>query len=266
MYDGFTVSNPSPTITAVLPVSGYIPGPVAVTITGSKFVSGLGVSLVNESLSIPGKVSGFTSTKFTGTFDLAGADPGRYNLTVTNPGGPNATKPNAFTVNSPSDNPTITNCSPASGVNIAAQPFVVNGTNFRAGATVTISNGSATKTVPATPVTGYQIKCSLPLTGLSIGLYNLTVVNTDGTNATEPGAFTVMNPSPSIAAVTPASGYNTGTIPVTITGTKFVPGASIILSNQTRNISGDSNLSISYEYQGFFLSDRCDIRGIQPDG
>ena len=183
-------------------------------------------------------VSGFTSTKFTGTFDLTGAVAGRYNLTVTNPGGPNATKVNAFTVNSPSDSPTIVNCSPASGVNIAVQPCVLNGTNFRAGATVTITNRSSTKTVAATSVTSSQLKCSLPLTGLPIGLYNLTVLNTDGTNATEPGAFTVLNPRPTVTVVTPVSGYNTGTVMATITGTKFVQGASIILTNQTRNIIG----------------------------
>ena len=119
-----------------------------------------------------------------------------------------------------------------------AQSFVVNGTNFRAGATVTITNGSLIKTVAATLVSRYQIKCSLPLTGLPIGLYNLTVLNTDGTSATKSDAFTVMNPYPVVTTVTPASGYNTGTITVTITGTKFVQGASIILTNNTRNVAG----------------------------
>ena len=234
----FTVVNPPPVITTVAPSSGYNTSIVSVAISGTKFVSGLQATLVNGSTILSGTVSGFAATKFTCTFPVTGAPAGLYNLTVTNPGGPNATKPNSFTVLSPGTVPTIIDFSPTSGVNTAALPIVVNGTNFRAGATVTITNGTTTKTVTGTQVGSTKLKCSLPLTGLPIGSYDLIMRNTDGSSVTLPGAFFVTNPDPTITTLSPLSGYNTGPIPVTITGTKFVAGATIVLINGSTTVPG----------------------------
>ena len=138
-------------------------------------------------------------------------------------------------------------------MNTASLPFVVNGTNYRAGATVTIMNSSSAKTVTATSVTPTQIKCSLPLTGLPIGLYNLILRNTDGSNVTQENALAVTNPSPTITSVTPVSGYNTGTVPVTITGTKFIPGATIALLNGSASIPGSIVSLSAAKITGTFL-------------
>ena len=194
------------------------------------------VSLVNGSTVIPGTITSFTGTKITSTFALAGADPGTYNLTVTNPGGPNTTK--SFTVLNPGTDPTIASFSPGSGVNTAALPFTITGTNFRTGVTITITNGTANKTVAGTLTGTTTIKCSLPLTGLPIGLYNVTVRNTDGSNVTRPDAFSVSNPIPIITTLTPASGYNTGSLPVAVAGSKFVSGCEVSLVNGSTVIPG----------------------------
>ena len=234
--DAFTVNNPAPIITALTPASGYNTGSLPVAVAGSKFVSGCQVSLVDNSTVIPGTITSFTATKFTGTFSLAAASPVLYNLTVTNPDGQNSTK--SFTVQPPGNEPTITSLTPTSGVNTATLPVTITGANYRAGATVTITNRTTTKTVAGVLAGNTTIKCSLPLTGLPFGLYNLTVRNTDGSNITRPDAFTIMNPSPAITSITPMSGYNSGTITVTITGTKFVSGATIILINGSMAIPG----------------------------
>ena len=234
--DAFTLSNPAPMITTLTPASGYNTGSLPVAIGGSKFVSGCEISLVNGSTVIPGTITSFTVIKCTGTFPLAGVSPGIYNLTVMNPGGPNATK--SFTVLPSGTDPTITAFSPSSGPNTAALPFTITGTNYRTGATVTITNRTTTKTVAGALTGNTTIKCSLPLTGLPIGLYNLTVRNTDGSNITRTDAFTVMNPSPVVTSITPVSGYNSGTVTVTITGTKFVSGAAIVLTNNSNSIPG----------------------------
>ena len=236
LQDWFSVINPTPVITIISPVSGYTSGSSTVTITGSKFVSGAGISLVSGGTTIPGAITSFTTTKIVGTFVLTGAVPGSYNLTVTNPGGPNATK--SFTVISPGTDPTIAGLTPASGVNTAALPITITGTNYRAGATVTITNGTTNKTISGTLTGNTVIKCSLPLTGLPYGLYNVTIRNSDGSNVTRENGFTVSNPVPAITSVTPISGYNTGSVMATIAGTKFTSGASISLVNGSTTITG----------------------------
>ena len=232
----FTVTAPAPTITILTPVSGYNTGSLPVVIAGTKFVTGCQVELVNGGTVIPGAISLCTATKITGTFALAGALPGIYNLTVTNPGGPNATKP--FTILSPGSDPAIANVTPTYGVNTGSLPFTINGANLRAGITVTITNGTMFKTVTGTVTGSTQVKCSLPLTGLPIGLYNLTLRNADGTNATQQNIFTIMNPAPVISTLTPASGYSSGAVPVTISGSKFVSGIQALLSNGGTTIPG----------------------------
>ena len=248
--DAFTVNNPAPTITTLTPAFGYNTSSLPVAVAGSKFVSGCQVSLVNDSTIIPGTVSGFTTTRFTGTFALADVAPGIYNLTVTNPGGPDATKP--FTVLSTGLYPTISNFAPVSGLNTATLPFTINGANFRTGATVTIRNGSTNKTVAGTLTGTTVIKCPLPLTGLPIGIYNLTVRNTDGSNVTQLGAFTVSNPIPIITTLTPASGYNTSSLPVAITGSRFVSGCEVSLVNGSTVIPGTITSFTATKFTGTF--------------
>ena len=187
---------------------------------------------------IPGTVSGFTATKFTGTFNLIGSPAGLYNLTVTNPGGTNSTRSKIYTVRASGTDPIIGTFTPTTGVNTAAIPFMINGTDFRTGATVTITNGTTSKTALRTLAGTTKITCSLPLTGIQIEVYDLTVRNTDGSSAIRTGAFTVTNPAPTVTTVSPVSGYNTGSVPITISGTKFCTGASILLTNGSTVVSG----------------------------
>ena len=232
----FTVNNPAPVITSISPSSGYSGDTPVITITGSKFAAGARISLVNGSTLVPGSVTSLTETRIVCTVLLTGVTPGLYNLTVSNQGAPDATKP--FTVLSPGGDPVISSFNPTSGTNTAALPFTVNGSNFRTRATVTITNGSVNKTVIVASLTATRITCSLPLTGLSNGLYNLTVRNTDGSSVTRQDAFTVNCPIPSITRITPVSGYNSSIVQVTITGTKFSPGAAIMLLNGSTTITG----------------------------
>ena len=182
--DLFGITNPTPAVTTITPTSAYNTSPVAVTISGTNFVSGIEVLLVNRSTSIRGTVSGWSPTKFTGTFALPGQPEGIYNLTVINPGVPNVTRMNALTVLAPGGNPSISSFSPTSGKNNAALPFTINGNNFRTGMKVTITNGTTTRTVTGTLTGQTKIACSLPLTGLPFGLYTISVTNTDGTTYT----------------------------------------------------------------------------------
>ena len=236
--DAFIITNPAPIVTGITPATGYNTTPVTLTVTGSKFVADCSAILVNGSTEIPGIVSGFTATKFTATFVLPGNPAGIYTLTVTNPGGSNTTKKSCFTVSSAGNVPTIGTINPGTGLNTGTVSLVVNGTNFRTGATVTVTNQSATKTVTASSVTDLQLKCSMSLTVLPYGLYNLTVRNKDGSNVTKSNAFLVTVPAPTVTKITPEVGNNTGTVTVTITGTKFATGAGIVLTNKSTTVTG----------------------------
>lgn len=234
----FQVTNPQPLLITLTPINAYNTGLVKITISGSKFVNGLQAVLTNSTISIPGVITGFTPTKFIGTFNINKSSALMYNLTVINPGGPNTTKVNCFTVKISGNYPSIKQINPATGSNTAALPVVINGSNFRTGATITITNGSTTKTVPATSVKDSHIKCSLLLTGLPYGLYNLSVQNSDGTAGNMTNAFLVTVPGPTVTGISPVIGYNTMTFPVTITGTKFAFGATIRLDNGSTSIPG----------------------------
>lgn len=250
--DIFEVRNPNPVITSISPKTGYTTGPLAIVISGSKFINGLNVTLQNGSTLLNGTVSGLTSAKCTGTFQIQTVPPGIYNLSITNPGGPNTTRLNCFIVSSPKADPTIGNFSPAFGVNTGSVSLIIDGTNFRPVLTVTIMNHSLSKTVSASVINSTRIRCTLPLKGLSYGSYNLTVRNSDGSYATLINAFQVTVPAPIITRISPVVGNNTETIMVTISGLKFESGANITLSNKTTMISGTVSTLTPTSIAGLF--------------
>ena len=184
----------SPTVTAISPTSGFNTGTVPVTITGTKFVSGATILLVSDNhTSITGTVTSVTATKITGSFPLTGTSARIYNLNVSNPGDATGTKPNAFTVLIPGSYPVISAINPASGFNNANLPVTITGSNFRT-PKVYLNQGSLLKLAGATAgktSTGTTLYVTLPLTGVSGGLYNITVSNSDGVNVTAQDIFYV---------------------------------------------------------------------------
>ena len=191
--DAFTVMNPTPAITSITPVSGYNSGTIQVTIKGTKFVSGVAIILVNTSNSIPGTVTSLSASSIIGSFPLAEVSPGKYNLTVSNPGNFNGTKPNAFTITAHGTLPVITSINPVSAFNTANLPVTITGSNFNK-PTVYLSKGSLMKVAAATTgksSTATTLYVTLPIKGISGGLYNITARNPDGVNATGEGIFYV---------------------------------------------------------------------------
>ena len=192
----FTVTNPSPVITTISPVSGYNSDYLNLTISGSKFVNGLTVSLKNGGTTLAGTVSSFTLTKFDARFDLRGASTGSYNLEVTNP---DCLIPatGTFTVLAPGDAPVISGISPSAGYNTATLPVTITGSKFNK-PTVYLNQGSLTKVSAATPgktSTATMLYVTLPLTGVPGGLYDITVKNSDGVSETAMDSFYVNDQS-----------------------------------------------------------------------
>ena len=229
----FTVTSSKPTISSVTPVTGYNSSTIQLTIMGTNFNAGCTVTLVNNSTSITGNITSFSPTKCTGLFNVSGARAGIYNLTLTNPGGPNSTKQSFFTLRPAGISPIVDFCFPPFGENTASLEVTVNGMNFKPGITITITNGSVSKTIKGTYVNDIQVGGLFPLSGLQPGMYDVSVNNTDGTSGVLPLGFIVMTPQPTITSLTPSSGSNASTVSVVVSGTKFVPDQEVVLVNQS---------------------------------
>ena len=93
----FTVKPPPPTVSAISPAIGVQGTAVAVTLTGTNFVSGATVATNNTGIAVVG-VTVVSATQITATFTLtANATLGAANVTVTTAGGTSAGT--TFTVN-----------------------------------------------------------------------------------------------------------------------------------------------------------------------
>lgn len=237
--NSFMVQHPTPVITAVTPESSSDLSPT-ISITGSRFVNGAKVVLKAGTTSFPGTITQFSSTKIVAKFSLT-STPGKLDLHIINPGGSSITKTNAYTLLLADNPPSISDFAPKSGIsNAPAFKFSIDGDNFRKGAKVRFSQGSTTRAIIPISVSDEQIKASVPLSGLPNGLYLVSVLNLDGTVGSSGTPFTVSNPSPVITSLTPISGFNSGNVLITITGSNFVNGATTFLKKGLTTIDGFS--------------------------
>jgi hypothetical protein len=124
-----------------------------------------------------------------------------------------------FTVNVPP--PTLASIAPALGVQGASVPVTINGTNLT-GAALNLPAGVTTSAAPV--VTATQITATLVVAATAAtGPQNITVTTVGGTSSAV--VFTVNPPPPTLASLTPASGVQGTSVPVTITGTNLTGAA-----------------------------------------
>ena len=221
----FTVNPPPPTLSTIAPATGVRGAGAPVTLTGTNFVSGATVATNNTGIAVSA-VTVVSTTQITATFTIAAnATLGAANVTVTTSGGTSA--PVVFTVNPPP--PTLSTIAAATGVRGAAIPVTLTGTNFVAGATAATNNtGIAVSAV--TVVSTTQITATFTIAAnATLGAANVTVTTSAGTSA--PVVFTVKPPPPTLSTITPAYGAPGAAVPVTLTGTNFVAGATVLTSN-----------------------------------
>jgi hypothetical protein len=227
------LATPAPTVSAISPNSGANTGSVSVTVTGTRFESGLTAKLQKTGLAdIPATdVTVVSATRFTCSFDLTGRVPGAWDVSVKcsnpNPG----TLPGGFTITSPV--PTVNSIAPNKGVNDGTVSITnLAGTNFFPGATVSLKKTGQTDIIATgvNVVSTTQITCALDLTGKPTGAWDVVVTNTDGQSGTLAGGFTIANPAPTVTSITPNSAPNSGIVGVTdLAGTNFQAGAGVKL-------------------------------------
>jgi sugar lactone lactonase YvrE len=226
-----------PTLTSISPNSGAQGTAVAVTLTGTSFISGATVSINNAGVTVS-NVSVVSSTQISATFTIAAtATVGAANVTVTTSAG--TSNAVTFTITSPA--PTLTSISPNSGAQGTAVTVTLTGTNFISGATVGISNaGVAVSNV--TVVSATQITATFTIaSNATTGAANVTVTTSGGTSNAV--TFTITAAAPTLTSISPNSGAQGTAVPVTLTGTGFISGATVSISNAGVAVSNVSVVS-----------------------
>ena len=132
-----------------------------------------------------------------------------------------AVAPNAATVMTSAEAPTVTSVSPSAGSTAGGTSVTVTGTGFVSGATVTIGGTACTSVVFASAT---SLSCTTP--AKSAGAQNVIVTNPSTLTGMATGAFTYAA-APTVASVTPSSGSAAGGTAVTVAGTGFVSGATV---------------------------------------
>jgi hypothetical protein len=116
----------------------------------------------------------------------------------------------------------VASVAPASGSTLGGTVITITGTNFAAGAAVSVGGTAAT---------GITVNSATSITATTpahaAGAVAVTVTNTDGQTGSLASGFTYVSTAPTVASVTPASGSTLGGTAITITGTNFVAGATV---------------------------------------
>jgi len=221
LASAFTFVEP-PTVTSISPATGTTGGGTTVTITGTFFALSATVTLGGNPCT-SAVVGSSTSITCVTPAHAAGA----VSLVVTNANsGLSGSAAGAFTyIVSPA--PAVTSISPASGPTAGNTLVTITGTGFLAGATAKV--GGATCTSP-TVVSVTTITCRTP--AHVVGAADVRVTNTDAQSSTLSSGFTYIAP-PVLLSVGPLQGPTTGGNTVTLSGTGFTSGATVMFGDSS---------------------------------
>ncbi len=237
LANGFAF-NPvaAPTLTSLTPDHGLSTGGTRVTLTGANFAQGATVTFGGVAARDV-VVSSTTSLSAT----TGGHATGRVDVVVRNPDGQTGTLTGGFTYD-PAPAPTVTSVTPNSGLSTGGTVVTLSGTGFAAGATVLIGGVEATN-VSVTSDT--SLTAATP--PHAAGTVDVVVRNPDGQTGTRGAAFTYTPaPAPVVSAISPVKGSSTGGTVVTVTGSNFVPGATVLLgSTPATNVSFSSATTLT---------------------
>jgi hypothetical protein len=245
--NAFTVNPvPAPQITSITPQSGAKNSVVAFTLNGANFQveNKTTVKIVEDATptNLAVTIYNVTPTRIIGSVTIPATVPqGLYRVEVTTVDGGTANKIDAFTVNYMAL-PVISAITPTSGYQNSTVRFTLTGNNFLDGGTivrlrssgVTINATPTLNSVSTTSITGtFRINITD-----TTGPYRIDVITNGGGINSKQNGFTVnTNPPPTIASITPTTGYRGTTVSFTIDGTNFEPDLTSV--NLTRTGSSD---------------------------
>jgi hypothetical protein len=237
--NGFAVVNPAPTVTSITPNNGRKGQVLDVVIGGTGFISGTTVPSLGGSI-VPLSWTVNSSTQMTVTISISGnARDSAYSVSVINgaPGGGTGTLLGGFSVGlTPA--PKVLSVLPASGARLQTLNVVVRGSNFYGGVTV-LNLGVGIKINATTVDSVNQLTAGITiLAAAATGPRDVVVVNsvqagTGGGTDTLKGAFSVVNPLPTVYDVAPGGGARLTALTLGISGTNFIGGVSTVSLGDT---------------------------------
>ncbi len=239
---------PVPTLTSISPTT-VIAGsfPFQIIAAGKDFASGavLNFNGVAKTTTVGNTLNVYAIIS---TADIT--TPGTVQVTVTNPppgGGTSAPQP--FVITLPTVVPSITSVNPATVAAGFPVNLTINGTGFTQGATLSVGglggNYYGTNFVSSTQL-------SIPNFAVNgIGILPIYVIDPAPAGTSPAFNLTVTQPpAPTITSISPTSAQSGAQITLTINGSNFQPGASILFNNQNNftyntNYNGATQLTTS---------------------
>jgi hypothetical protein len=209
--------RPLPTITSAYPSFGRLTGRNLVTFSGTGFLEGLTLTIDGEPCTSLAFIDAQTFTCYVPPHAAGGAT-----LTVTNPDTQQGSLENGYIYTPPL---TLSGRSPSNGALAGGNTLTLFGTGFNPGAMVLVGTQPCANPTVIDPT---RLTCTLPPN--SVGMYNIDITTLDGQNAQLLGTSGYSyNPFPTLTATDRASGYAVGGAIITLTGTGFMTGATILV-------------------------------------
>ena len=202
----FLVSTPPPTLVSVSPVPASTVASTAITIIGTGFKIGGGVTVMIGAQPCA-SVNVTVATSLTCTAPAQAA--GNYAILVTNPDTQNSSA-TPLMLNYQNAGPTVTSISPVSGPPAGGTAVTITGTGFRTGATVLIGTSACNSVsiVGSSPST--SMTCTTTAGTASATAVAVKVTNLDAKFGSKVSAYTYTAVVPVFTSMTDAQGTVTG--------------------------------------------------------
>jgi hypothetical protein len=196
------------------------------------------------------RLVGMSFTTGSGSLTVTGppnnkiAPPGYYMLfLVNNNGVPSVAEFVLLGSSGSNPAPTVSSISPTSGSGAGGTAVTIAGTGFLSGAKVSLGGTTATgvNVVSSTSITATTVQHSS-------GSVNVVVTNSDGQTGTLNNGYSYSpaNPAPTVSGISPTTGIASGGTTVSITGTGFLSGATVLFgSSSASGVNVVSSTSIT---------------------
>ncbi|WP_245714205.1 beta strand repeat-containing protein, partial [Nocardia vaccinii] len=198
---------PVPTVGTVSPNQGPETGGNTVTLTGTGFT---GTTAVHFG---PNTAVSFTVVSDTEITAVVPAGTGAVDITVTTPGGSSVPVPYTYV-----PAPTLSSIVPGEGPETGGNTVTVTGTGF---------TGTTAVHFGVTPATSFTVVSDTEITAIAPARTGTAAVTVSSVGGTSNPLFYTYIPAPTLAAVTPDQGPETGGNTVTLTGGGFT-GATVV--------------------------------------
>jgi hypothetical protein len=260
-------SNPppplaAPSISSLSPAAGPSAGGTSVTVLGTDFGDGAQVTFGGSAARAVSVTAGTIVVALT---PAHGA--GTVDVVVTNPDGQSASVPGGFTYQAPppSPAPSVSSVSPSSGSVDGGTTVTILGADFATGAVVAFGGDPAS----VTSVLSGAITAVTP--AHVAGTVDVQVTNPDLQVDTLAAGFTFEasppppGPAPVPTSVEPTAGTTLGGTAVTVTGTDFASGATLLVGGAVATVTSVAAGSLT-ALTPAHAAGAVDVTVVNPDG